>query len=1163
MGDTTTAQLKLILRRFEDTFPAWMIAVPIGAVALLFLVVMLQRRSHAHQSFLRRLVAVFSPPWPVLLLVAGCGAFAFLGYLLISLASWWLILVPVLAVGLAYVGIMYFRDSGSVGAGWAAFLGVLRTVVYLILACFFLLPAWQHSTKTERRSKVVVLFDVSASMAEVDDVAEDGNVKLLKRREKVLKFLGDDKIAFIDGLLKTNPVTCYRFGKTLDPRTLTILSAADGITSGRWGTDDPKDPPREWTAADLKKELESWLCIDPNRKGIDVKQAKLESDLYLGTNLGSAVRQVLAAEEKNMLQGIVIFSDGQSNQEEDMPGSMAGEHVYDDLREQVKRAKIPLLCVGVGKFKPNFSIRVGDIEAPTTARSDEPFPVNVPVIARGLKDKEYEVVLEFTRTRDNDDRPVTEASHQLTLKSRHKEGEPDRVEFQIDVMALKKMDPAKVKQLSEKERAAIMATIEGTWEFKARVARDKREAFANAFHTPEQPARVKIFQKKLRVLLFAGGPSKEYQFVRTLLDREVQANRMELGVFLQTNLEEEIDLGKKDQDWVLNHFPIHRVRSKPEEMPYTLFEYDVIVALDPDWYALTKETLLLVKEWVQEKAGGLIFAAGPVNTYQLRELGAGTEADDLTPIRDLVPCFLKDSRTEGLGEGFDPTARFPLAFQGPLAQFDFLKLDEDGKGPIAGWNEFFFGETDPKPNAELENGFYSYYPVSRAKSIAQVLATFPTQGGAGAGLAAQPYIAVAPSGQGSVIYLGSLEWWRLRNYKAIFHQHFWVKLVRYAGATNMGRVQKFGLTNIPERMLTGDKNRVEYQLRGPDGKLLGREDAERFKLQVVLMPFKKVDDPEPDPDPTSWSIFQLKGKPGNKNEKTGWFMAEFPIEQPGKYQVRLAHGARWFQNKIKPDEKNEVKMKIPGTEEELINTVLVTQPNPELDNLKPDLVRLYGLASDKDMVVPRIPKELEEYKQKVDQLKGPLEEGAPTRPRDGRRLYFDLDSAGIIPFLMIPGREAKEIKGNTKDLRDEGFDTGLEDVPPWLLGLILVVLAGWFANILILQWEFKASEAFSSNWLFRFVMYLLVPFVTPFLVVAIVWVAQRFTETPKPFRYLRVFLLMLAVNAVEAALILTILLSPVHDIQLFDEPVRLAWVMAFIVFFLSVEWLSRKLLRLA
>src|SRR5439155_12893154 len=56
---------------------------------------------------------------------------------------WLVILVPVLALGLAYVVWMYRRDCRSIRWPWAVFLGTLRAAVYLMLAGIFLLPAWQ------------------------------------------------------------------------------------------------------------------------------------------------------------------------------------------------------------------------------------------------------------------------------------------------------------------------------------------------------------------------------------------------------------------------------------------------------------------------------------------------------------------------------------------------------------------------------------------------------------------------------------------------------------------------------------------------------------------------------------------------------------------------------------------------------------------------------------------------------------------------------------------------------------------------------------------------------------------------------------------------------------------------------------------------------------
>src|SRR6266851_6209810 len=77
---------------------------------------------------------------------------------------WLAILIPVLIVAFSYVIWMYVRDGRSVGWPWAAFLAALRSTVYVILAVVFLLPAEQTWDRSETRSRVVFLIDVSGSM---------------------------------------------------------------------------------------------------------------------------------------------------------------------------------------------------------------------------------------------------------------------------------------------------------------------------------------------------------------------------------------------------------------------------------------------------------------------------------------------------------------------------------------------------------------------------------------------------------------------------------------------------------------------------------------------------------------------------------------------------------------------------------------------------------------------------------------------------------------------------------------------------------------------------------------------------------------------------------------------------------------------------------------
>ena len=90
---------------------------------------------------------------------------------------WWLMLGVVLGAAMVYVCLMYVKDARGIGWPWAAVLGLLRTSVYAILATVFMLPANQTKLETRSEAKVLVVFDVSGSMA-TSDVLPTGTVPL-------------------------------------------------------------------------------------------------------------------------------------------------------------------------------------------------------------------------------------------------------------------------------------------------------------------------------------------------------------------------------------------------------------------------------------------------------------------------------------------------------------------------------------------------------------------------------------------------------------------------------------------------------------------------------------------------------------------------------------------------------------------------------------------------------------------------------------------------------------------------------------------------------------------------------------------------------------------------------------------------------------------------
>src|SRR6266851_1621902 len=217
---------------------------------------------------------------------------------------WLAILIPVLIIAFGYVIWMYVRDGRAIGWPWATALGALRVAVYVILALVFLLPAEQTWDRTETRSKVILLIDVSGSMTSKDDLPNEAvpAEKLLSRHDKIIRFLTSDQIKFIQRLQEKNPVTMYRFGPQIDEATF-ALDPAKPWNAGHWA---------RWLKLNPKRDISDEQ--DEEKRAKDQKEVELEAFLYGGTNLADSLLAVINREANNMLQGIVVVSDGHSTQ---------------------------------------------------------------------------------------------------------------------------------------------------------------------------------------------------------------------------------------------------------------------------------------------------------------------------------------------------------------------------------------------------------------------------------------------------------------------------------------------------------------------------------------------------------------------------------------------------------------------------------------------------------------------------------------------------------------------------------------------------------------------------------------------------------------------------------------------------------------------------------
>jgi RNA polymerase sigma factor (sigma-70 family) len=301
------------------------------------------------------------------------------------------------------------------------------------------------------------------------------------------------------------------------------------------------------------------------------------------------------------------------------------------------------------------------------------------------------------------------------------------------------------------------------------------------------PAPPPAPDKPLRVLLFADGPTREYQFLRSLFVRQMDKQQAELSIHLQSAGPKSVQDVPPER--ALRQFPTRlsaEEKDDAEDRYGNLARYDVIIAFDPDWTRLAEDQGRLLEKWVGEQGHGLILVAGPVNG-----LGLARPANvrQLKPVLDVLPVRLKDIRLER-----DRDTRKPCRLSFPAAE-KFLRLDDQGKDPLAGWSPFFF-DSEPRDGWQRTDnqparGFYVYYPVQSVKPAATVVAAFHDPQ-APAESRDVPYLVVMPYGKGRTVYLGSGETWRLRQFREGFHERLWNQLARYAASADPARVHTLG-----------------------------------------------------------------------------------------------------------------------------------------------------------------------------------------------------------------------------------------------------------------------------------------------------------------------------------------------------------------------------------
>jgi hypothetical protein len=612
----------------------------------------------------------------------------------------------------------------------------------LFLTLIVLLPQLRLFFEREGWPDVVLLIDTSKSFGKPDDYQDD----IVRKRAGEL---GLDWQKLAEPKIKA---TQERIAQ-LEPKAASDPEAARELANQRELLAELQSPSRlnlikalvagkdhDWLATLLGKrqvKVHVYECsnravrlaevIDAN--GTDEAVSKVRDLRPLGesSQLGGAVRAVLNDFRGGSLGAIIMLTDGVTTEGEDL--TQAGRYAA--------RADVPLFLVGVGDAHEPRDLLLHDLQAEDTANVRDRHVFDVRVSVKG---KIAATAVDAT---------LSEKMKDGTLKEL---GPPQRVT----------LDPNKPVRV----RLVTTPTEPGDHTYVITVPEQPDETdktnnrVEKVVHVGEA--------RPVKVLYIEGYPRYEFQFIKTMLEREKATNKGNKAI--------EINVLLCDADADFPEFDKSAIKELPGRE--VLFGYDAVILgdVDPRHAKLGEQNLKLLREFVREKGGGMLFIAGEQFMPQ---------AYRDTPLADVLPIV-----PAGPGDAVDPKERDDL--QRGLTDGYRLRLT-----PVGMQHPLFRLATEDADNAAVWQGLPPLHFAAsgyRVKPAAEVLATHPTifarrapgdSDGEFHPLAVQSFV-----GAGRAMFFGFDEtWrWRYRENQPRFNQ-FWQQAVRYMARTRLGRVE--------------------------------------------------------------------------------------------------------------------------------------------------------------------------------------------------------------------------------------------------------------------------------------------------------------------------------------------------------------------------------------
>jgi hypothetical protein len=711
---------------------------------------------------------------------------------------------------------LYQKDTRHLSPFWRIWLGFWRLTVFLALIVIAGHPQERTQKMSFRPSRVVILVDTSTSMQNPIEtpgtIETDTNQKELPTRTEALRHLLADS-DFLPQLQNRHEVRLYTFDQALEGPFL-ILPSEDERVNGMvvtaaeptsventdLNTNEKNLAPAQNSAGKSNTDLEAKLNKElSNAVPQLVKDVNWEQILLprgAETRLGDALTEIMSRESGKTLAGLILATDGVSN---------AGVNPL-DLNVAVKDAKLRLYTLGLGGLKNPTNVEVTRIMAPTDVQIGDAFDIHAFIQTQSMIGQSVNVQLESLPADNKQATPAIIATKTIPIIE----------------------DGVPVEIIFEQKPLVPGQTIYGIRATPAIRTHEMRDS------DNYNDVTISATDRPMKVLLIAGGPSRDYTFLRTSLNRH---RSIEVDVYLQSG---EVGISQ-DAHELLYQFPNTR---------NDLFKYDVIVCFDPEWNNVTLEQKNMLLEWVKNQGGGIVFVVGDVNTPAL----ATTSNPEDEPIKTLLPVFLSDYFVD-IRNDSSTSDPWPLELTPEGREASFMQITDDPTSSMAAWDEF--------------SGVHRCYPTAGVKASALVYAYHNDQRRIDEH--GQPiFLASQFLGQGKSIYIGTPEVYRIRGYNPEYFERFWTKLIRNAAQGRMQRGHQRGLFLLDNTQIgLGQTFNLKTRLMDAEFKPLSVENVD---CEVIMPNGKSL-------------LPALKLKPDPR--RPGDYLATFRGTLPGRYRFQL------------------------------------------------------------------------------------------------------------------------------------------------------------------------------------------------------------------------------------------------------------------------------------